>query len=74
MRKKRILFVQPPYIAGAMISLKEQIVQFKVKGYAIDLIISGKYDMGISYQKLQSDREWSNRNTGILPVFQDPQG
>lgn len=30
MRKKRILFVQPPYIAGAMISLKEQIVQYYV--------------------------------------------
>lgn len=28
MKKKRILFVQPPYIEGAMISLKEQIVQY----------------------------------------------
>lgn len=37
-------------------------------------IISGKYDMGISYQELQSDCEWSHRNTGILPVFQNPQG
>lgn len=60
MRKKRILFVQPPYIAGAMISLKEQIVQFKVKGYAIDLIISGKYDEKI--EKMFQD-------IGVIPKF-----
>lgn len=58
--KRRILFVQPPYIAGAMISLKEQIEEFQRKGYVIELIISGKYDIKI---------EEMYQNIGITPRF-----
>lgn len=40
---KKIIFFQPPIIAGAMICLKEQIIEFKKLKYDIILVITGNY-------------------------------
>lgn len=45
--KKRIVFFQPPFIAGAMMCLKEQILEFKKLGYIISVVITNDYNQEI---------------------------